>query len=899
MKIIDKRLKETANLIDDKFSKVNEENRSEISPDILSHVRNFCEAFMYKVYDEENDADLYQTQSNLTIVRKYFKDNYYDVWKFHVLLDSSVGHLDFGSMQAEALTIKYIPKLILLKDLLFREYGISILENIDKYPLDLDKSIISFYEKILFVLLNSKTNKGKITRNQYFVRKRSMKYINGYIFYEYVFDVSDDKANKFNTFVCYSFKNIRFDYDLKLMLSKREITFLNTKIFINIIYDYEYSIRPCAFQNLLYLINVEKLRCERDKEYASLMRIIKESKKSLVDLIDNDVPVNLSSNGYYNNFINTVKKFVKANCLGTNIIRLLLLNMRNSTIKAQAYKPHGSMPPYNDKFDGLRIRLASKSFELMPFSFSPKEARPSIHTLLELYNPSDSAEEILYYYLANYINQNNTLFVKPRDIGYSEKTFINLKDRFNERLLRVNSYYSNYKIIEINGYYTIEEYYNSTQNVIINALNLCGVKNREVNHEYTDNIILSDKQKNALMNSFVDSSISLITGAAGTGKTTIIKEFIKNNSDKKILCLTTTNTANNNLKIRDFAGNVTYKNISQFESEKSYEFFDIIIVDEASFVSTKSIDSIFSTYADSAFLFVGDPGQIESIEFGNWFDLLLDLLKKKRVVATLDVEHRTEIAEMVNVWNEVRIGKKKDILELLSAYEMTEEINDDIFNVRENEVVLCLNYDGLYGINNINRYLQASNPNIAYEYQQNLYKVGDPVIFITNDYSAYGIYNNLNGKIIEVKDEEEMITFKIELFDKMSYIGRLSPEVEVIELDSKNYAIVEKMKYYTDKYDSDMDTRTKLPFQIAYAMSIHKAQGLEFDSVKIVITKEVDEQVTKNIFYTALTRAKKKLKVYWQPEVANYVLDNIENGVDSKSVDLAILSEQLKTIYNA
>ena len=107
------------------------------------------------------------------------------------------------------------------------------------------------------------------------------------------------------------------------------------------------------------------------------------------------------------------------------------------------------------------------------------------------------------------------------------------------------------------------------------------------------------------------------------------------------------------------------------------------------------------------------------------------------------------------------------------------------------------------------------------------------------------------------------------------------------------------MKYYTDKYDSDMDTRTKLPFQIAYAMSIHKAQGLEFDSVKIVITKEVDEQVTKNIFYTALTRAKKKLKVYWQPEVANYVLDNIENGVDSKSVDLAILSEQLKTIYNA
>lgn len=230
MKIIDKRLKETADVIDRKFSKANEENRAEISADILSHIRNFCEAFMYKVYDEENSADLYQTQDNLKTVRKYFKGKYFDIWKFHTLLDSSVGHMDFGPMQSEALTIKYIPKLVLLKEFLLKKYGISTLENIDKYPLDLDKSIISFYEKILFVLLNSKPSNEKFTRNQYFVRKRSMKYINGHIFYEYVFDVSDDKANKFNTFVCYSFKNIRFDYDLKLLLSKKEITYLNTKI---------------------------------------------------------------------------------------------------------------------------------------------------------------------------------------------------------------------------------------------------------------------------------------------------------------------------------------------------------------------------------------------------------------------------------------------------------------------------------------------------------------------------------------------------------------------------------------------------------------------------------------------------------------------------------------------
>lgn len=250
------------------------------------------------------------------------------------------------------------------------------------------------------------------------------------------------------------------------------------------------------------------------------------------------------------------------------------------------------MPAYNDKFDGLRIRLASKAFELMPFACSPKEARATIHTLFELYGASDSKEDILYYYLVNHINQNNTLFVKPHDIGYSDKAFIDLKDRFNEKLLRVNPYYSNYKIIELNGYYTIEEYYNSTKDVILKSLNLCEVKNIDVNNDYSNNEILSDKQKNVLTDCLVNTSISLITGAAGTGKTTIIKEFIKNNHFKRILCLTTTNTANNNLKIRDFAGDVTYKNISQFEIEKRRECYDIIIVDEASFVSTKSINTI-------------------------------------------------------------------------------------------------------------------------------------------------------------------------------------------------------------------------------------------------------------------------------------------------------------------
>ena len=894
MKRIDRRLNDTAEIVDKKFSKVNEHNREEISSDILPHIRNLCEAFMYKVYDEENDADLFQTQDNLKIVRRYFNSKYYDIYKFHSLLDASVGHMDFGRMQSEALTIRYIPKLINIKDFLHKKYGIKILENIYKYPLDLDESIISFYQKILFVLMNSSCDTQKFTRNQYFIRKRSLRYIDGCIFYEYVFDVSDDKTNKFNTFVCYSLKNIHFDYDMKLLLSKKQITFLNTSIFINIIYDYEYSIRPCTFKNILYLININSPDWKRTNEYLCLMQFIKDSNMSLLDIVDSGLYECIPNGGIYQTFIIKLHEYIKKKKSGTNVIRFLLHDMRNNIINAQKYVPYRDMPSYNEKFDGLRIRLGTKAFELMPFAFNPKDARPSLHTLYEIFDASNSKGEILYHQIVEYINQNNVLFIKPSDIGYSEEKFEELMLDFNNNLDNVNSYYSDHKIINVNGFYSIKSYYDMTLSTISNALSLCDKKNIDLNNDYSENEFLSLNQKNILSNALLKSSIAIITGAAGTGKTTLIKEFIKNNNDKRILCLTTTNTANNNLKIKEYKSNVKFSNISKFESENTYELYDVVVVDESSFVSTKSIEQILRLYSGSSFLLVGDPEQIESIDFGNWFELLLSILNNKNVVYMLDKEFRTNEDGLLNVWHEVRNGNKNNILELLSAYEMSEKINDEIFNINENEVILCLNYDGLYGINNVNRYLQASNPNIAFEYQQNLYKVGDPVIFIINEYSAYGIYNNLKGKIVDIQDDEENIKFKIQLFDTMDFAFRLSNEILITKEDDLYYAIVEKKKFYNDKYDTDMDSRTKLPFQISYAMSIHKAQGLEFDSVKIVITKEADELITKNIFYTAVTRARKDLKIYWEPEVANFVLDNIEKSIDSKGNDLSVLREILK-----
>ena len=61
----------------------------------------------------------------------------------------------------------------------------------------------------------------------------------------------------------------------------------------------------------------------------------------------------------------------------------------------------------------------------------------------------------------------------------------------------------------------------------------------------------------------------------------------------------------------------------------------------------------------------------------------------------------------------------------------------------------------------------------------------------------------------------------------------------------------------------------------AYALSIHKAQGLEYDSVKVVITNDLEDIITSNIFCTAVIRFKDKLKIYWTPETQDKIISII------------------------
>ena len=258
---------------------------------------------------------------------------------------------------------------------------------------------------------------------------------------------------------------------------------------------------------------------------------------------------------------------------------------------------------------------------------------------------------------------------------------------------------------------------------------------------------------------------------------------------------------------------------------------------------------------------------------------------------------------MLEFWKKVR-NLDNDLTEYIVSHRYASNLNATIFSRKsDDEIILCLNYDGLYGINNINRFLQNNNPNTPYRWGLWTFKVGDPILFNESERFMPVLYNNLKGMIvgIEPDNNNDCIWFSIEVDKALTELDVWHQDLELLNSITPGKSVV-KFRV-TRKRDSDDDNDfandTDIPFQIAYAVSIHKAQGLEYDSVKVIISKEVDEMITHNIFYTAITRSKKHLKIYWSPESQEKILSSFE-VMDAKK-DASIFAAQsrmkMKKLY--
>ena len=309
-------------------------------------------------------------------------------------------------------------------------------------------------------------------------------------------------------------------------------------------------------------------------------------------------------------------------------------------------------------------------------------------------------------------------------------------------------------------------------------------------------------------------------------------------------------------------------------------------------VSNAHMRKVLEKASFKLLLLVGDTFQIASIRFGNWFSIVKQFIPKKSVYELL-APFRSEDERLLELWDRVR-NMTDNVSELISRPEYSRRLDDSVFvKVEKDEIILCLNYDGLYGINNLNRFLQESNENKSYEWGLQQFKVGDPILFNESERFAPVIYNNMKGVIrgIETTSDSamgEVITFDVELDKILDGLDASGKDFEIIDEYECDNTVVRFSVYKrrSEDDDDDITSNTIVPFQVAYAVSIHKAQGLEFDSVKVVITNEVDENISHNIFYTAITRARKHLKIYWSPEVQEKILTSIQPRNDNKDIAL-------------
>lgn len=215
----------------------------------------------------------------------------------------------------------------------------------------------------------------------------------------------------------------------------------------------------------------------------------------------------------------------------------------------------------------------------------------------------------------------------------------------------------------------------------------------------------------------------------------------------------------------------------------------------------------------------------------------------------------------------------------------------------EDEVILCLNYDGKFGLNNMNNYFQAANTKgEAIPWAEWSYKVGDPILF--NDSKRFDLlYNNLKGRIVDIEKHSGSISFTVDVEIPLTELMCKRAGIEFIEsIENGTRIRFAVYEYDESKKGEDLDENLRLksvvPFQLAYAVSIHKAQGLEYDSVKVIIPSNNAEKITHGIFYTAITRAKTNLKIYWSSETMHDVVKRFATD-ESKRKSLEIVKTKL------
>ncbi|MCD7822461.1 MAG: ATP-dependent RecD-like DNA helicase [Oscillospiraceae bacterium] len=882
---IDKSIYDVNDAICDNIKHFDATDRGLLSQNILSQLRNLVEYVAIKVYLDGKDINPNDYSLN-TEAMNYMQrhGNFRFLYRFHEMLQKSVSHYTVDKDGSERLMLKYYEHLYEIKLFLWKKYGMSILDNINDFPLDTDKELSEYHEKIAEIVDFPSSRSYDIQyTDRCYVQKVKPFFTNQKIYYEVTFTTVNSNASKFDRVIAFTNLKIVDNYAVKFRIRNDFISIFGKEMNILVIDRYDVSIRPCEWSNLSKIFGSKIEYSVNSNEYKGMMTFLTRTGMSLTELVCSD-------EYYYNStkrriiangrtvkiydILDQCRTIITENKPGENVLRYLLYKMNNVIIQEQCGSERCKY------LSNLFLKFGCIPFDNMPFCTSLVRHNPKLQDLMDSISSNNREHEFFARYIRNNTEVEGKLFTAKEDIeGFTD--IDSLINTYNSSLYHRHE---RRKLRKYKDYIYIGEYVEDCTAIMrrLKELSSTGV------NQYTVSVdswlskelhsIDDESKKDALRQMFSKSHVALIYGAAGTGKSTLIKYISDFWAKKDKIFLANTHPAVDNMRRKVVAEKSEYNTIAGFLSDRnSATSCDILIIDECSTVSNSDMRKVLEKAEFKLLVLVGDTYQIESIYFGNWFEIAEKFISSTSVFK-LDRPFRTTNRELLTVWDRVR--KLDDsILEPLVKNNCVSRLDDTIFEHDEkDEIILCLNYDGLYGINNINRFLQSNNPNKPFTWEINTYKVDDPILF--NETNAFSplIHNNSKGKIVAIHADEQQICFDIELEEAVNEIDALEYDFKLKDVSKEGKSIISFCvnKHGSSDEDDKSDDLTVVPFQVAYAVSIHKAQGLEYDSVKIIITSEMEERITHNIFYTAITRAKRKLKIYWSPETEQYVLSHLE-----------------------
>lgn len=788
--------------------------------------------------------------------------------------------------QSERLMLKYNSYLWEIKKFLKINYNTDVLDNLSKFPLDMDTLDIDYYTMVADRIDKIDLTSKIVRVSRYNIQKIIPFFVNGERYFEITLQLAGLYATKYNRITVYSKQYISTRYSIQIAYTETELELWNIKNKIKILNNWKVAIDLICLNKLSKMLMVSTKINRNYGEYNALMKFLTETEMDLLQI------TSLSDERFqqvYNHIYSTARthdfgdvilkirdEYVKSsNKIGKYTIRYVLLNLKEEIL--ETLLPN----KYNSKCLSDELYVTSKCFpfEQKPFISNLAGKRTSkgdISDIVEIVNDRRAVERVLpYLKIERLISETGELFF-PKETIASDKAiqqYNNGLDMWEKK--------NGFKINEESGVVSIDSYESITLFILRRLLELSHIPDREQqknNEKYLKEcgIEFEDELKKIAMKYlFVSSQVMLIYGAAGTGKTTLIKYISQMMNQSKKLFLAKTHTALQNLKRRvcDESDSVQFASIDSVIKSKEALDYDIIFVDECSTIANRTMKELLEKMNKGTKLVLsGDIYQIEAIEFGNWFYYAKDIIDAKGASVELLQNWRTDKRELSSLWDEVR-GKKSIITEKLSMDgPFSRDLGEDIFDLADDEVVLCLNYDGKFGLNNMNQYFQNANTKSkAFSWAEWTFKIGDKIIFLDTRRSSL-LYNNLKGTIENIEMTESSIIFTIDIRTYLTEEQCEDESFQYVKNNDDGTRIKLEIIAWDDELPEEDRIKTVIPFQIAYAISIHKAQGLEYKSVKVVIPSSNAEKITHSIFYTAITRAKENLKIYWSAETMDAIV---------------------------